>query len=135
MASTSAAASSSISAMPISIPPSTRSAFIAPHCMARFGRRSPAAALIFFQSDSRVLADLRDLAFHRMKIIPWLRREMLLTLAGLKTGLFASASAQTLDGSPREKRRCPGSNTYEAGADSGDSSSLIAWRPLCARGT
>ena len=53
----------------------------------------------FFQSDSRVLADLRDLAFHRMKIIPWLRQEMMLTLAGLKTGLFTSASARTLAGS------------------------------------
>ena len=41
----------------------------------------------FFQSDSRLLANVRDLAFHRMKIVPYLRREMLRTLAGLKTGL------------------------------------------------
>lgn len=42
----------------------------------------------FFQSDSRVLAIARDLSFDRIKIVPYLRREMLRTLAGLKTGLF-----------------------------------------------
>ena len=61
----------------------------------------------FFQSDSRLLADMRDLVFHRMKIIPWLRREMLLTLAGLKTGLFASASAQALAGSAGAAQEAP----------------------------
>jgi 2-polyprenyl-6-methoxyphenol hydroxylase-like FAD-dependent oxidoreductase len=64
----------------------------------RFYQLASAAMTPFFQSDSRVLADLRDLAFHRMKIVPWLRREMLLTLAGLKTGLFTSASARALAG-------------------------------------
>jgi len=47
----------------------------------------------FFQSDSSVLAGVRDLVFHRMKVVPWLRREMLRTLAGLKTGLLTSATA------------------------------------------
>jgi 2-polyprenyl-6-methoxyphenol hydroxylase-like FAD-dependent oxidoreductase len=41
----------------------------------RFYQLASAAMTPFFQSDSRVLADLRDLAFHRMKIVPWLRRE------------------------------------------------------------
>jgi 2-polyprenyl-6-methoxyphenol hydroxylase-like FAD-dependent oxidoreductase len=73
----------------------------------RFYQLASAAMTPFFQSDSRVLADLRDLAFHRMKIIPWLRREMLLTLAGLKTGLFASASAQALAGSAGAAQEAP----------------------------
>jgi hypothetical protein len=52
-----------------------------------------AAMTPFFQSDSSVLAGVRDLVFHRMKVVPWLRREMLRTLAGLKTGLLTSATA------------------------------------------
>jgi 2-polyprenyl-6-methoxyphenol hydroxylase-like FAD-dependent oxidoreductase len=47
----------------------------------------------FFQSDSRCLAGLRDLFFHPMRRVPWLHREMLRTLAGLKTGLFGAADA------------------------------------------
>ena len=35
-------------------------------------------------------ARLRDLTFDRRAIVPCLRREMIRTLAGLKTGLFAS---------------------------------------------
>jgi 2-polyprenyl-6-methoxyphenol hydroxylase-like FAD-dependent oxidoreductase len=73
----------------------------------RFYQLASAAMTPFFQSDSRLLADLRDLAFHRMKIIPWLRREMLLTLAGLKTGLFASASAQAIAGSTGAAQEAP----------------------------
>lgn len=46
----------------------------------------------FFQSDWRSLALLRDLTFDRMKIIPYLRREMVRTLAGLKTGIFTAAT-------------------------------------------
>jgi 2-polyprenyl-6-methoxyphenol hydroxylase-like FAD-dependent oxidoreductase len=44
----------------------------------------------FFQSDSVILAKLRDLTFDRTKIVPYLHREMLRTLAGLKTGVFRS---------------------------------------------
>jgi 2-polyprenyl-6-methoxyphenol hydroxylase-like FAD-dependent oxidoreductase len=73
----------------------------------RFYQLASAAMTPFFQSDSRLLADMRDLVFHRMKIIPWLRREMLLTLAGLKTGLFASASAQALAGSAGAAQEAP----------------------------
>lgn len=52
----------------------------------------------FFQSDSRLLADARDLAFHRLKRVPWVGGQMLRTLAGLKTGLLTSASAEDIAG-------------------------------------
>jgi 2-polyprenyl-6-methoxyphenol hydroxylase-like FAD-dependent oxidoreductase len=44
----------------------------------------------FFQSDSRLLPGLRDAFFHPMKRMPFLHREMIRTLPGLKTGLLAS---------------------------------------------
>jgi 2-polyprenyl-6-methoxyphenol hydroxylase-like FAD-dependent oxidoreductase len=56
----------------------------------RFYQYASAALTGFFQSDSRLLARLRDLTFDRMAIVPYLRREMIRTLAGLKTGLFVS---------------------------------------------
>jgi 2-polyprenyl-6-methoxyphenol hydroxylase-like FAD-dependent oxidoreductase len=64
----------------------------------RFYQLASAALTPFFQSDSRLLADVRDLAFDRLKIIPYLRREMLRTLAGLKTGLVTSATPDGLAG-------------------------------------
>ena len=67
----------------------------------RFYQLASAALTPFFQSDSRVLADVRDLAFHRLKVVPYLRREMLLTLAGLKTGFLSNASAPALAGAAR----------------------------------
>jgi 2-polyprenyl-6-methoxyphenol hydroxylase-like FAD-dependent oxidoreductase len=42
----------------------------------------------FFQSDSRWAAKLRDVAFPRLGQVPYLRRQMVRTLAGMKTGLF-----------------------------------------------
>ncbi len=42
----------------------------------------------FFQSDSRSAGLVRDLAFPLMGHVPYLRREMVRTLAGMKTGLF-----------------------------------------------
>jgi 2-polyprenyl-6-methoxyphenol hydroxylase-like FAD-dependent oxidoreductase len=42
----------------------------------------------FFQSDSRTAGILRDSAFPLMAKVPYLRREMVRTLAGMKTGLF-----------------------------------------------
>jgi hypothetical protein len=52
-----------------------------------------------FQSDSRALALMRDMTFDRMAAIPWLRREMLRTLAGLKTGVLSAArSTEALAG-------------------------------------
>ena len=52
----------------------------------------------FFQSDSRVLARVRDLTFDRLQAVPYLRREMVRTLAGLKTGLFSAAAAEAIAG-------------------------------------
>jgi salicylate hydroxylase len=43
----------------------------------------------FFQSDSRAAAGLRDLAFPLMRQLPYVRRQMVRTLAGMKTGLFS----------------------------------------------
>ncbi|MFO1447124.1 MAG: NAD(P)/FAD-dependent oxidoreductase [Opitutaceae bacterium] len=43
----------------------------------------------FFQSDHQALGRARDLLFPWFAKIPWLRREMVKTMAGLKTGLFA----------------------------------------------
>jgi len=42
-----------------------------------------------FQSNSRTAAWLRDLAFPLLPHLPWIRREMVRTLAGLKTGPLA----------------------------------------------
>ena len=43
----------------------------------------------FFQSDSRTAAVVRDLIFPRLACVPYLRREMVRTLSGMKTGLFS----------------------------------------------
>ncbi len=64
----------------------------------RFYQRASALMTPFFQSDSRTLPVLRDLVFDRLKIVPWLRREMIRTLAGLKTGLLAHQDAARLAG-------------------------------------
>lgn len=64
----------------------------------RFYQRASAIMTPFFQADARSLPVLRDLVFDRMKIVPWLRREQLRTLAGLKTGLLAHRSAESLAG-------------------------------------
>jgi 2-polyprenyl-6-methoxyphenol hydroxylase-like FAD-dependent oxidoreductase len=53
----------------------------------------------FFQSDSGALALARDLTFHRMRLLPYLRREMVRTLAGLKTGVFTHRTPGALAGS------------------------------------
>ena len=45
-----------------------------------------------FQSDRPQLGYGRDLSFDPMRRIPYLRREMVRTLAGLKTGVFTSAA-------------------------------------------
>jgi 2-polyprenyl-6-methoxyphenol hydroxylase-like FAD-dependent oxidoreductase len=70
----------------------------------RFYQLASATMTPFFQSDSALLASARDVAFHRLKVVPWLRGEMLHTLAGLKTGLFTSASAEELAGTGRAAR-------------------------------
>jgi 2-polyprenyl-6-methoxyphenol hydroxylase-like FAD-dependent oxidoreductase len=64
----------------------------------RFYQRASAIMTPFFQSDSRTLSMVRDLTFDRMKIVPYLRREMVRTLAGLKTGLFTHSDPAVLAG-------------------------------------
>ncbi|MDY0870814.1 FAD-dependent oxidoreductase [Dongia rigui] len=51
-----------------------------------------------FQSDTRLLADLRDAAMPLIDHFPWLRRRMTETFAGLGTGLFTAARPDTLAG-------------------------------------
>ena len=43
----------------------------------------------FFQSDSRLAASIRDLSFAPMARVPYLRREMIRTLSGVKTGFVS----------------------------------------------
>lgn len=54
----------------------------------RFYQRMSRALTPVFQSHSRSLAAARDMAFPLMYSIPWLRHQMALTVAGLKTGLL-----------------------------------------------
>ena len=49
-----------------------------------------------FQSRSRTAAWARDLAFPLLPHLPWLRREMVRTLAGLKTSPLAWRDATAL---------------------------------------
>ena len=58
----------------------------------RFYQQASWAMTRFFQSDSATLPWIRDLVFDPMRRIPWLHREMLRTLAGLKTGPFRTAT-------------------------------------------
>ncbi len=60
------------------------------HDHVRFYQYASLLLTSFFQSDSRVLPALRDAFFHPMKRVPHLHREMIRTLAGLKTGLLAA---------------------------------------------
>lgn len=66
----------------------------------RFYQRASALITPFFQGDSRAMPMLRDQLFHRMKIVPWLRLEMVRTLAGLKTGMLTHSDAARLAGLP-----------------------------------
>lgn len=67
----------------------------------RFYQMASAAMTPFFQSDSLAFSLLRDLSFNRLKIIPYLKREMVRTLAGLKTGLFSHTSPEAMAGFDR----------------------------------
>jgi 2-polyprenyl-6-methoxyphenol hydroxylase-like FAD-dependent oxidoreductase len=62
----------------------------------RFYQFASAAMTPLFQSDSRIAPFLRDLSFHRLKMVPYLKREMVRTLAGLKTGLFGHATPERI---------------------------------------
>ena len=72
----------------------------------RFYQLASALMTPFFQSDSRVLGMVRDATFHRLHAIPYVRREMVRTLAGLKTGVFTCGSAEEIVGrAPRLDRQ------------------------------
>ncbi|MDB5315325.1 MAG: FAD-dependent monooxygenase [Rhodospirillales bacterium] len=60
----------------------TRRAYI------RFYQMASRLMTPFFQSDSVTLARLRGRVFNRLKAMPYFHREMIRTLAGLKTGFF-----------------------------------------------
>lgn len=62
----------------------------------RFYQHASALMTPFFQSDSRTLALLRDVSFRHFKRVPYLRREMVRMLAGLKTGLFSAAAPEEI---------------------------------------
>lgn len=59
----------------------------------RFYQHASVAMTPFFQSDWRLAGWARDRGFRHLKRVPWLHREMLRTLAGLKTGLFSHRPA------------------------------------------
>ena len=61
-------------------------AFRKPH--SRFYGLASRCLTPFFQSDSRLYATVRDQSFAPLARIPYLRREMVRTLAGLKTGFI-----------------------------------------------
>jgi 2-polyprenyl-6-methoxyphenol hydroxylase-like FAD-dependent oxidoreductase len=73
----------------------------------RFYQYASVVMTPLFQSDSTSLAVLRDLTFDRMKRVPYLHREMVRTLAGLKTGMFrwrtANSIVNCIDGASREQ--------------------------------
>jgi 2-polyprenyl-6-methoxyphenol hydroxylase-like FAD-dependent oxidoreductase len=56
----------------------------------RFYQTASAWMTPLFQSDSRVAARTRDLVLPAMNLVPYLRRETVRALAGLKNGLFTS---------------------------------------------
>jgi 2-polyprenyl-6-methoxyphenol hydroxylase-like FAD-dependent oxidoreductase len=58
----------------------------------RFYQTMSRALTPFYQSHSRSLGLLRDLAFPWMYRLPWLRREMAKTVSGLKAGPFTEIS-------------------------------------------
>jgi len=64
----------------------------------RFYQMASAIMTPFFQSDWAALALARDLTFNRLKLLPYLRREMVRTLAGLKTGVFTHRAPHGLAG-------------------------------------
>jgi len=56
----------------------------------RFYRWASMLLTPWFQSDARLLAPLRDALMAPVMSVPWLRRQMLESLAGIKTGVFTS---------------------------------------------
>ncbi|CAM5764844.1 glutamate synthase [Labrys miyagiensis] len=64
----------------------------------RFYQTASAILTQFFQSHSRMTGPVRDAAFGPMGRMPWLKAEMVKTLAGLKTGPFSWRRAEELAG-------------------------------------
>ncbi|WP_424631158.1 FAD-dependent oxidoreductase [Bradyrhizobium sp. SYSU BS000235] len=64
----------------------------------RFYQMASTVMTPFFQSDSLTFSALRDVIFNRLKLIPYLEREMVRTLAGLKTGPFSHATPAAIAG-------------------------------------
>jgi 2-polyprenyl-6-methoxyphenol hydroxylase-like FAD-dependent oxidoreductase len=62
----------------------------------RFYQLASAWMTPFFQSDSSALGAMRDMSFRHFKRVPYLHREMLRMLAGLKTGPFTDASPDAI---------------------------------------
>lgn len=64
----------------------------------RFYQMASTVLTQFFQSHSRLTGPVRNLAFGPMGRLPWLRSEMVKTLAGLKTGPFSWSRPEDLAG-------------------------------------
>lgn len=64
----------------------------------RFYQMASTILTQFFQSRSRLTGPVRNLAFGPMGRLPWLRTEMVKTLAGLKTGPFSWSHPEDLAG-------------------------------------
>ncbi|MGO1077042.1 FAD-dependent oxidoreductase [Inquilinus sp. CA228] len=64
----------------------------------RFYQRMSALLTPAFQSDNRWIGGLRDLTFHPSTRLPWLKRRMMQTFAGLSIGPFAAATPASLAG-------------------------------------
>ncbi|WP_193366499.1 FAD-dependent monooxygenase, partial [Inquilinus limosus] len=64
----------------------------------RFYQRMSALLTPAFQSDRRWIGSLRDLTFHPSTRLPWMRRRMVETFAGLALGPFARTSPAMLAG-------------------------------------
>ena len=62
----------------------------------RFYQLTSLAMTPLFQSRSRLLGLARDMLFPLLPRLPWLRREMVRTLAGMKTGMLGGATAAAI---------------------------------------
>jgi 2-polyprenyl-6-methoxyphenol hydroxylase-like FAD-dependent oxidoreductase len=62
----------------------------------RFYQWASALMTPFFQSDSGLLGGLRDMSFRHFTRAPYLHREMIRTLAGLKTGLLTATKPEEI---------------------------------------
>ncbi|MDI1288558.1 MAG: NAD(P)/FAD-dependent oxidoreductase [bacterium] len=61
----------------------------------RFYRWTSALLTPWFQSEAESLGVIRDVAFPIARQVPWVRRQMALSLIGVKTGLFSELTQST----------------------------------------